>query len=91
MERLKSMFKSREQTSHYKRKASIVSMNESVCDSIYGVTSSKQLIINDVRSGKNLSIGILNYILTNFTESEKYELLVEYNSALTYYYNLVNK
>jgi hypothetical protein len=91
MERLKSMFKKREPSSlHYKRKASIVSTNESICDSIYGLTSPKQLLLNDIKNGKPLSVGILNYVLTNFTESEKFDLLIAMNKSLNHYHTLVS-
>ncbi len=91
MERLKSMFKRQPSNLHYTRKASIVSTNESQSDSIYGITTPFQLLINDIRSGKNISVNMLNYVLTNFSESEKFQLIIEMNTMLGYYYNLVNK
>ena len=92
MERLKSMFKKTETSNlHYKRKVSIVSVNESICDSIYGITTPFQLLINDIKAGKPLSVNMLNYILTNLTDSQRYEILLEMNITIDYYHNLVNK
>ena len=57
-------------------------------DSIYGITNPKQLIINDIRCGKSISINMLDYISTNLNETDKFELLLEMNSMLCMSYNL---
>ena len=55
---------------------------ESQCDSIYGITTPKQLIINDIRNGKILSFTLLDYIHTNMNEDDKYQIILEYNTYL---------
>jgi hypothetical protein len=65
------------------RKRSIsVRTGDSQCDSIYGITTPKQLIINDIRNGKIISFTLLDYIQTNLNENEKYELILEFNTYL---------
>ena len=56
---------------------------ESQVDSIYGLTNPKQLIINDIRFGLPISSTLLQFVQFNFTEVDKYDLILEYNTQLS--------
>ena len=76
-------FKTNEPISIVTRRRSVsVRSGDTECDSIYGLTTPKQLIINDIRNGKIISFTLLDYIQNNMNENDKYELILEYNTYM---------
>jgi hypothetical protein len=92
MERMRNYFKLRQPTFKSKRISSVISLRESEIEnstSIFGITTPKSIINHDIKNGKRLSLTILEYIKTNFTEDEKYELILTYNTVLASLNNIM--
>ncbi len=64
------------------RSVSTISINEDQNDSLYGLTTPKQLIINDIKAGRPISPYLLGYIATNLNENDKLDLIKEYNNMV---------
>jgi hypothetical protein len=71
-----------------KHSVSTISINEDQNDSVYGITTPKQLIMNDIKAGRPISPYLMGYISTNLNEDDKYDLIIEYNKLITNNYNL---
>jgi len=49
------------------------------------INITKQLIIDHIKESKPLSISLLNYIDTNLSEVDKYDIILEYNNTILLY------
>ena len=54
------------------------------------INITKQLIIDDIKEYKPLSISLLNYIGTNLNEVDKYDIILEYNNTTSLLYTRNN-
>jgi len=70
------------------RKSSLNTIHESCNDSIYGITTPKSLIIEDLKMGVPLTSTLLSYIYTNFNETEKWDIILELNKIVSMHHSV---